>query len=669
MTSVYTVLLCVGLLAFPHFVSAQPNPSASASAGLFPAYYVDEGLGANRRALEEFRALVEEKLGNKLRIDVKPLPDNLDAVLETVGAGKALAAPSFRFIAEKIAPSFEVFQLPYLFPDVQAIHGALDSEPGARLRAEVLKKGFVALGFFDGGFGWVYAKQPLRILKDYKGLRVVAPGENQITRDLLSSLGASINTRPTPDILAAITSGRDDAALLTGFQVRSLAGVKEGAMTVSNHAFTGYALLLATSMWQRFSERDKQLLMRAGREATRVQREEFQKQTAIAIRRIASLHSVYNPSASEREELRQASSVVHGNFSLKVGSSVVKSFETAVEKKGPEASIVPIWYATNRNLLSSAATRMKYGNARSGELRYGRAHVLVPQSHDFAFEDDSWVRRLLSFGKATEDARLRVLAVEEQSSARVLESFKSQLKAQTGRSKTAFVYVHGFKNSFDDALVRAAQISYDIKFPGVTAVFAWPSKQDVTTYPDDEATVEHAEHLLTEFLLQLSQHSDGAELHVLAHSMGNRALMRAVNSVLFTKRAGKTFKFGQIVLAAPDVDLGSFETMSRTLPGFSKRTTVYVSARDKALATSKWLHGHNRAGYAPPISVFQGIDTIDATNIDVDAIGHAYISDAAPLLYDLATLFRYNESPDDRLRLRRQVNERKQVFWRLVNSR
>jgi esterase/lipase superfamily enzyme/TRAP-type C4-dicarboxylate transport system substrate-binding protein len=667
MTKAYTALF-LGLASSVcvHVARAQQSLPPSASNQSLSAFYINEGFGANRRALEEFRTLVEEKLGDRLRIDIKEIAGDPNAVLELVSSGKAVAAPSFKFIADKVAPSFEVFQLPYLFQDIQAVHGALDAEPGARLRTDVLKKGFVTLGFFDGGFGWVYSKQPLRFSKDYKGLRFIVPPENQITRELISSLGASPSIRPLPDIPAAIAAGRNDAALLTGFQAMSLGGIKEGALTVSNHAFTGYALLVGASLWGTLPERDRQLLTRAGREASRIQREELQRQTASAISRVASTHAVYSPSASEKEALRRASASIHEAFASKVGREVIRSFEVTLEKRTSGAALVPIWYGTNRNLLSSAAARMEYGNERSNDLRYGKATVLVPQSHEFALDDIGglfrWILRL-----KVGDARLRVVSVEEQTPRQVLDDLAVQVKALTGRNKAVLVYIHGFKNSFHDALVRAAQISYDIKFPGVTAVFSWPSKQDIATYPDDEATVEHAEHLLTEFLLKVSQHADGAEMHVLAHSMGNRALMRAVNSVIFTKQAGKRFKFGQIVLAAPDVDLGSFETMSRTLPGFSKRTTIYISARDKALATSKWLHGHARAGYAPPISVFEGIDTIDASNIDVDAIGHAYIAEAAPLLYDLAALMRYNESPEDRLRLRRQVNEKRQVFWRFVN--
>jgi esterase/lipase superfamily enzyme len=96
-----------------------------------------------------------------------------------------------------------------------------------------------------------------------------------------------------------------------------------------------------------------------------------------------------------------------------------------------------------------------------------------------------------------------------------------------------------------------------------------------------------------------------------------------------------TARFGQIFLAAPDVDARYFKMVASVYPQVSDRTTLYVSARDKALGASKFLHDNTRAGHIPPITVVPGIDTVVGTDISLDFLGHGYFAEAFNVLYDM----------------------------------
>ncbi|WP_461622101.1 alpha/beta hydrolase, partial [Bradyrhizobium sp. 23AC] len=77
--------------------------------------------------------------------------------------------------------------------------------------------------------------------------------------------------------------------------------------------------------------------------------------------------------------------------------------------------------------------------------------------------------------------------------------------------------------------------------------------------------------------------------------------LQAVNRIASAaaKRTGKTFD--QIILAAADVDADRFRQLYKAYSRVSRRTTLYVSSRDRAVEASHWLHGYHRVGLAPPV--------------------------------------------------------------------
>src|SRR5262249_5705639 len=103
--------------------------------------------------------------------------------------------------------------------------------------------------------------------------------------------------------------------------------------------------------------------------------------------------------------------------------------------------------------------------------------------------------------------------------------------------------------------------------------------------------------------------------------------------------------FGQIFLAAPDVDRELFLKLASCYPRLSERTTLYVSNKDKALKSSGIVHDFPRAGFSPPITIAPGIDTIEVSNIDLTLLGHGFFANARDLLHDMHNLIMHNAPP------------------------
>jgi len=203
-------------------------------------------------------------------------------------------------------------------------------------------------------------------------------------------------------------------------------------------------------------------------------------------------------------------------------------------------------------------------------------------------------------------------------------------------AQDAFVFVHGYNVTFEEALLRTAQIAYDLKFSGAPICFSWPSQGGVAEYTVDEANVRWATPHLERFLLALKARSGAARIHLIAHSMGNRALTETLQRLRATLKPGETL-FHEIVLAAPDVDADTFrDDLAPAMLPTAARVTLYASSRDAALQLSRKVHGYPRAGEAGDgLVVVPGLETVDVSEVSGS---HSYIGNNGRVLDDLGAL-------------------------------
>jgi esterase/lipase superfamily enzyme len=94
------------------------------------------------------------------------------------------------------------------------------------------------------------------------------------------------------------------------------------------------------------------------------------------------------------------------------------------------------------------------------------------------------------------------------------------------------------------------------------------------------------------------------------------------------------------------------------------RFTLYANSNDKALRASDGLHGAARLGEGGErITVMPDVDSIDASHVKTDFIGHSYFGDTETLLSDLFHLIRTGAKPEDRFRLE-PATHRDGKYWR-----
>lgn len=313
--------------------------------------------------------------------------------------------------------------------------------------------------------------------------------------------------------------------------------------------------------------------------------------------------------------------------------------------------LYPVWFGTNRKPQGNGFT-----GERHDRITRGRVEVHVPESHQFGSIGTPFWKRMLRLQFA--DDHLRVQQVTSLERDAFFTEFQQKLEeARTaGEIAHALFFIHGYKNTFEDAAIRAAQIGVDLKAPA-TAFFSWPSRGNVAAYPADEASIEASERAITEFLVEFSAQCGADKIHVIAHSMGNRGLLRALQRIAANAQTRGKVRFGQIFLAAPDVDRDLFMDLARLYPEHAERTTLYASDADLPVHLSSKFHDAPRAGYFKPYTVAPGVDTIAVPDFDVDLLGHSYFAQAEALLHDIFDLMRNNQNPAQRQRIGPDVFE------------
>ncbi len=335
---------------------------------------------------------------------------------------------------------------------------------------------------------------------------------------------------------------------------------------------------------------------------------------------------------------------------------------------GTGFSRVEVFYATDRARTGDSDPVNFYGYGR-GRLDYGIAEVTVPDIHAAGAIEKPSIWRLEFAASPAKHVMLQSVTPVGR------DDFFGVMRdrmAARGR-KEAFVFIHGYNVSFASAAKRAAQLAYDMNFSGVPVLYSWPSEDTTTGYLADAAVVQLSGRRLSHFLDDLVARSGATTIHIVAHSMGNRALTEALELMALRRgqTAGMPPVFDQVVFAAPDVDAGLFAEMIPTIRPLARRMTLYGSENDWALATSRHLHGDApRAGQGGPDTLaVAGIDSLDMTALGDDMLAHGYFANDRSALADLAALFWRNASPSARCGLEPMGMVRAVPTWRYEPGR
>ncbi len=347
---------------------------------------------------------------------------------------------------------------------------------------------------------------------------------------------------------------------------------------------------------------------------------------------------------------------------------------------------VDVLYATDRVLVQTDDGNLEYGSGRSASLAFGSCVVEIGQGVSWEeLVQDSRVRTRtialpLKMLSITEQARFPdtpipwvkvggrveqdpVIKSHREDVAELLRREVSTRLAKT-TVKEAFVFVHGFSNTFEDAAFVIAELWHFLGREGVPIIYTWPAGHAglLRGYNYDRESGEFTIFHFKQFLRLLASFDELEKIHVIAHSRGADVASSAVRELVIEARAAgldprRKLKIGNFVLAAPDLDIEVVTqrlAAERVFDG-AERLTIYVSRTDKAIGLADWLFASiRRLGQLSlgdlserqqaNLQTLTQVHIVNA-NVKSDGSGHGYFHTNSAASSDLILLLRDNLDP------------------------
>ncbi|SIQ83083.1 DctP family TRAP transporter solute-binding subunit [Marinobacterium stanieri] len=224
--------------------------AAAAPIELKFSHVVAENTPKGQMALK-FRDLVAERMGDKVEVKVFPnsqlFGDN--KVLEAMLLGDVqMAAPSLSKF-QKYTKSLQVFDLPFLFKDMEAVERFQQSDKGQELLNSLRKRGLVGLGYLHNGMKQLSANDPLRVPADAAGKKF-----RIMTSDVLQAQFEQVDAvplkKPFSEVFTLLQTKAIDGAENPWSNIYSKKFHEvQPYITETNHGVLDYLVVTSAEFW------------------------------------------------------------------------------------------------------------------------------------------------------------------------------------------------------------------------------------------------------------------------------------------------------------------------------------------------------------------------------------------------------------------------------------
>ena len=278
----------------------------------------------------KFKELVEARSMGRVVVEVYPnsslYKDKEELEALQLGAVQILA-PSMAKFGPLGAKEFELFDLPFIFDNVQELHKVMDGAIGARLMKSLEPRGITGLAFWDNGFKQMSANKALRKLEDFKGLKMRIQSSKVLDAQM-RAVGANPQILAFSEVYQALQTGVVDGSENTASNMYTQRHHEvQKYVTESNHGYIGYAVITNKKFWEGLPADLRGILEKCMEEATRSTNEHAEADNQEAFRKIAESGKtqVVKLTPQERGEWKKAMVRAHKQVEERIGKDLIQS--------------------------------------------------------------------------------------------------------------------------------------------------------------------------------------------------------------------------------------------------------------------------------------------------------------------------------------------------------
>jgi C4-dicarboxylate-binding protein DctP len=280
------------------------------------------------KAADRFKQLAEERSKGQVKVEVYPnsqlYKDREEMEALQLGAVQMLA-PSLSKFGPLGVREFEVFDLPYIFPNKETLYRTMDGDIGRKLFAKLESKGILGLAYWDNGFKQMSANRPLRAVENFQGLKMRIQSSKVLDAQM-KALGANPQVMAFSEVYTGLQQGVVDGTEnpMSNLYTQKMHEVQKH-LTLSDHGYLGYAVIVNKKFWEGLPKDIRSTLEQAMKEATDYERDIAQKENdeALAKVRAAGTTEVYVLPLEGRLAWHKVLLPVHEQFMDVIGKDTI----------------------------------------------------------------------------------------------------------------------------------------------------------------------------------------------------------------------------------------------------------------------------------------------------------------------------------------------------------
>jgi C4-dicarboxylate-binding protein DctP len=283
------------------------------------------------KAADKFAELAAKYTNGRVKVEVYPnstlYKDKEELEALQLGAVQMLAPSNSKFGPIGIK-EFEVFDLPYILPDLASLRKVTDGPLGAKLLKLLDTKGMTGLAYWDNGFKQMSANKKLIAPEDYKGLKFRIQS-SKVLEAQFRALGAIPQVMAFSDVYQALQTGVVDGQENTWSNIytQKMHEVQK-YMTVTNHGYIGYVVVVNKKFWDGLPPDIRDELSKAMKEATDYGNSQSAKENDDALEKIkqSGKSEIINLTPEQNDAMRKAMMPVYKDVASRVGQPLIDEF-------------------------------------------------------------------------------------------------------------------------------------------------------------------------------------------------------------------------------------------------------------------------------------------------------------------------------------------------------
>lgn len=224
-------------------------------------------------------------------------------------------------------PEVKIVDIPFLFRDYDHARKVMDGPVGQDLLNKMQQKGLVGLAWTENGFRHMTNNvRPIVQASDAKGLKMRTM-ENKVHMDGYKTFGILPTPMAFPELFTALQQGTVDGQEnpIPVILAAKFAQVQKH-LSLTNHVYSPAVIILSPSVWNKLSDADKQVFVKAAQAASAAQRKKVNDDEAngIAILRKDGMQVVEQVDGNS---FRQAVTPAYIEFAKEFGADNIRAIQ------------------------------------------------------------------------------------------------------------------------------------------------------------------------------------------------------------------------------------------------------------------------------------------------------------------------------------------------------